>query len=380
MAATESGSAGALVLVAALALPGVLPAARADSAPDSGMIGLRTLHYREHQPGLDRIGISSPSLVFMAPLAGEWSLSGEFVADNLSGASPRYHTAISGASRMTDKRVAADLHLKRYLNNGSVGLKVAYSKENDYRSSALSIQGTVESEDRNTTLLWGLGGAGDRINPVNQAVLDERKRSIDALLGVVQVLTPVDIAQFTLAYNAGHGYYSDPYKTFDNRPRERSQTALTAKWNHHYGDSGGVSRLSYRYARDSYDLHSHTIGEEYVQPIADGWTLTPALRYYTQSAAWFYADPNYSPIFGPPFLTGVVLRNHPILSMDQRLAAFGALTLEFKVSKQLAPEWTADLKLARYEQRGSWRIFGSGSPGLAPLTADWIEVGIYRQW
>lgn len=366
--------------MAALALPGLLPSARAESAPDSSMIGIRNLHYREHQPNLERITVNSPSLVFMTPLAGEWTLNGELVIDNLSGASPRYHTAISGASNMQDKRTAADLRLKRTLSNGSVTLGAAYSNENDYRSAALSIQGTVDSGDRNTTLLWGLGGANDKINPVNLAVRDERKRSADALLGVAQVLTPVDVAQLSLGYTTGHGYYSDPYKTFDNRPRERRQTALTAKWNHHFNASGGSSRLSYRYASDSYGVRSHTIGEEYVQPISEGWTLTPALRYYTQSAAWFYADPNYHPILGPPFLAGISLRTRPILSLDQRLAAFGALTVEFKVSKQLTPEWAADLKLARYEQRSSWRIFGGSSPGLAPLTADWIEVGIYRRW
>lgn len=369
-----------MVLAAALALPGLHPAARAESAPDSGMIGLRNLHYREYQPNLERIGVDSPSLVFMAPLAGEWTLSGEWVTDSLSGASPRYHSAISGASNMKDRRNAADLRLKRYLDNGSVSFGAAHSIENDYRSTALSLQGTVDSENRNTTLLWGLGGASDRINPVNQAVQDERKRSVDALLGLVQVLTPADIVQLSLGYNVGHGYYSDPYKTFDNRPREHSQTTLNARWNHHFGAGGGSSRLSYRYASDSYRVHSHTLGEEYVQPLGDGWTLTPGLRYYTQSAAWFYADPNYDPILGPPFLAGVSLRTHPILSMDQRLSAFGALTVEFTLSKQFSAAWSADLKVARYEQRGSWRVIGSGSPGLAPLTADWIELGIYRKW
>ncbi|MBI3524164.1 MAG: DUF3570 domain-containing protein [Betaproteobacteria bacterium] len=367
--------------MAALALPGLLPgSANAESTPGGSMIGLRNLHYREHQPGLERIDVNSPSLVFMTPLAGEWVFSGTLVTDNLSGASPRYHTAISGASVMQDRRNASDLRLKRILNNGSVSFGLANSNENDYHSTALSIQGAVDSEDRNTTWQWGLGGARDTINPVNLAVRNEHKRSFDGLLGVVRVLTPADIAQLNLGYSAGHGYYSDPYKTFDNRPREHSQTTLTAKWNHHFSDSDGSSRLSYRYARDSYQVRSHTISEEYVQPVGNGWTLAPALRYYTQSAARFYADPNYNPVLGPPFLAGVSLRAHPILSLDQRLSAFGALTVEFKVSKQLGAEWSADLKLSRYQQRSSWRLFGNGSPGLAPLTANWVEAGIYRQW
>ncbi len=368
------------MLSAALALPGLLPAASAEPAPAGGMIGLRNLSYRESQPGLERVGSNSPSLVFLVPLAGEWALSGDLVTDNVSGASPRYHTAISGASQMKDRRNAADLQLKRYLEDGSVSVGLARSNENDYASTALSLQGTVDSKDRNTTLLWGLGGASDTINPVNLAVRNEQRHSIDAMLGVAQVLTPADLVQFSLGYNRGRGYFSDPYKIFDNRPRRLNQTALSAKWNHHFDAADGTSRFSYRYATNSDGVRSHTLGEEYVQAFGEGWSVTPALRYYSQSAARFYVDPIYDPLFGAPFPAGVAIFQHPLLTMDQRLSAFGALTLEAKLARQLSAQWSADLKLARYEQRSAWRWFGRGSPGLAPLTAHWLEIGLYRRW
>ena len=373
-------STGALVLSAALALPGLLPTASAEPAPSGGMIGLRNLSYRESQPGLERVGSNSPSLVFLLPLAGEWALSGDLVTDNVSGASPRYHTAISGASQMKDRRNAADLQLKRYLEDGSVSVGLARSNENDYGSTALSLQSTVDSKDRNTTLLWGLGGASDKINPVNLAVHNEQRHSIDAMLGVAQVLTPADLVQFSLGYNRGRGYFSDPYKIFDNRPRQLSQTTLSAKWNHHFDAADGTSRFSYRYGSNSDGVRSHTLGKEYVQAFAEGWSVTPGLRYYSQSAARFYVDPTYDPLFGAPFPAGVAIFAHPLLSMDQRLSAFGALTLEAKLARQLSAQWSADLKLARYEQRSAWRWFGRGSPGLAPLTAHWFEIGLYRRW
>ncbi|MCX7056623.1 MAG: DUF3570 domain-containing protein, partial [Proteobacteria bacterium] len=46
--------------------------------------------------------------------------------------------------------------------------------------------------------------------------------------------------------------------------------------------------LGYRYSRDDWGIHSHTLSIEWVQPIGHGWTVTPGLRYYTQSAADFY--------------------------------------------------------------------------------------------
>ena len=36
------------------------------------------------------------------------------------------------------------------------------------------------------------------------------------------------------------------------------------------------------------------------------------------------------------------------------------------------------MKLAFYRQRASWRVGGSGSPGLEPFSARWIEAGIAK--
>ena len=35
-----------------------------------------------------------------------------------------------------------------------------------------------------------------------------------------------------------------------------------------------------------------------------------------------------------------------------------------------------DASYVRYEQRGDWRLGGHGSPGLAPFSAQWFEVGV----
>ncbi|OGA03768.1 MAG: hypothetical protein A3H35_13385 [Betaproteobacteria bacterium RIFCSPLOWO2_02_FULL_62_17] len=367
------------MLAAALALPGVLPA-RAETAPEYGMIGVRYLHYLDEQSGLRRITVNSPSLVFLAPIAGEWSLEGGLTTDNVSGASPRYHTLVAGASKMNDRRRAGDLRLTRYLPWGTLAVGAAYSVEHDYGSKALSVQASVSTEDKNTTLHFGLGGANDTINPVNTVVVNEKKRTTDLLLGVTRVVTRKDIVQFNLTQSAGHGYYTDPYKTFDTRPRERIHNAVSGKWNHHFSGSGGTSRLSYRFSSDSFKTRAHTFSEEYVQPLPEGWTLTPSLRYYSQSAANFYVDAVYDPVLGPPFLAGIRPGSRQYISMDQRLSAFGAVTYGIKIARQFGPDWSAEVKLDRYEQRGSWAMFGNGSKGLDNLTANFVQIGLYRRW
>jgi hypothetical protein len=371
----ESGMA-ASILSAALMLPGVQ--AHAEAPPTNGVISVGYLDYQDSQSGLDRIRVHAPSVSIMTPVAGVWSVSGTLVKDDVSGASPRYHTAVSGASRMSDDRKAGDVALTRYLERGSVTVGAAYSTEHDYVSRALSLQGSYESEDRNTTWSAGIGHSDDKIDPVNRIVTNERKRTTNFLLGVTQVLTVNDVAQLTLGYDDGSGYFSDPYKTFDNRPRSRTETTLLARWNHHIAATDGTTRLSYRYYRDSFGIRGHTLGAEYVQPLSDGWTLTPEVRLYTQSAASFYYDPVYDSKLGAPFPPGY--NGTGYMSADQRLSGFGAVTLGLKASKQIDKLWSVDAKVSAYQQRGSWRLFHQGSPGLDAFRAQTVQIAINRQW
>lgn len=370
---------GSTILSAALVLPG-MSVAYAEIAPEHGSISLKYLNYEDSQPGLKRITANSPSIAIVAPFAGEWMVEGTLNSDDVSGASPRYHTAVSGASKMHDKRTAGDVSLTRYFSNGTLTVGTAYSTEHDYISRALSIQGSVSSEDKNTSWTFGVGASNDRINPVNKIVVDEKRNTVDFLVGVTQALTAADIAQFTFTYGLGDGYFSDPYKAFDNRPRVRNKASLLAQWNHHFSGTDGTSRLSYRYYADTYQIKAHTLTGEYIQPLPWGWTVTPSARLYTQSAASFYFDPVYDARLGEPFPPGFVPGSNQSVSADQRLSGFGAITLGIKLAKQLTRDWSADIKWESYEQRGSWRMFHQGSPGLQPLRAQILQVGVSRQW
>ena len=370
---------GQSLLAAAMLLPGIGPV-HAETAPESGAISIRYLYYREDQPGLERIAVQAPSIYVLAPLAGQWSLAASATADDVSGATPRYHTTVSGASRMSDLRKAGDVTLTRYLRRATVGVSAAYSIEHDYRSRALSLQASLASEDSNTTWNLALGGAHDSIDPVNRIVSGEGRTTRSLLAGVTQVLSPLDIAQFTLTHSSGHGYYSDPYKLVDQRPRSRRQSTLLLQWNHRFAGLGGTGRFSYRYYSDSFGIAAHALGADYVQSLAPGWSVTPSLRLYAQRAADFYFDPAYDAGLGPPFPPGHVFGGAGFSSSDQRLSAFGVVTVGLKLARQISPDWSVDLKLERYEQRGAWRVFGRGSPGLAPTRALSLQLGVTRQW
>lgn len=362
---------GAALLGAAMALP---LSVHAESAPDRAQASLKYLDYLDSQPGADRVRVRATAFEVVAPVSGEWAVGGTLVADSISGASPIFHT--SGLTKLHDRRTALDTTATRYFTDATLTVGANVSTESDYLSRGVSVQGSLANESRNTTWTAGLGINSDDINPTTGIVHGETKHVKKLLLGVTQVLTADDIVQFNLGTSRGRGYYSDPYKIFDNRPRQRNDKTFVVRWKHHVAATAGVFSLGYRYFSDTWDIKSHTLDVDYVHPLGSGWSVAPLLRFYDQSAASFYMD---SDPRSNPFATA---RPNPAAyrSGDQRLSAFGARTVGIKVVKQIDADWQADFKIERYEQRAEWRFSGDGSPGLAPFHARMFQLGLSRQF
>ena len=369
---------GSALLGAAIGLA-ASPQAVAETVPERGSISFRYLDYVDRQTDLERIRIVAPAVMITAPVAGAWLIDGSFVSDAVSGTSPAYHTVARSAAKITDRRDAVSAGVTRYWPWGTLKVGAAYSTESDYVSRALSALGSVSSDDKNTTVNFGIGATHDVINPVNKRTVDGTKATYEATAGVTQVLTPVDLVQLSLSFAQGRGYFSDPYKLLDERPRQRGQSVAMARWNHHFDSIEGTSRLSYRYYSDNWDVKAHTLTLEYVQFFAHGWTLTPQLRFHSQGAARFYRDVNPAAptrISVPPGYEPGVTE----LSFDQRLSAFGARTFGLKLGKQINADWQVDVKFEHYEQRGGWHLGSNGSPGLAPFSARTVQAGFTRQF
>ena len=370
---------GAALIAAGMALP-LSNSAFAEAAPEKGIVAFKYLNYEDSQPDVERISVNAYSVSAMAPIAGTWSITTTYTNDSVSGASPEYHSHVSGASKIHENRQAVDLGVTHYLSKGSVTVGSSYSSENDYISRGYSAQASIETEDKNTTFTFGGSYTTDTINPSNDKTSFYDKRTTAGLFGITKVLTKRDIVQLNFGYSNGHGYFSDPYKSYDRRPEKRQSKTVMTRWNHHFDGTDGTTHLSYRYYTDTFGISAHTLGLEYVQPFANGWTLTPLVRYYSQTAADFYIPVDSSGIspeaiyryYSDPLL--------PPVSLDQRLSAFGAFTFGIKVEKRIAKDWLFNVKYENYEQRPSWSITGGGDPGLEPLNARFIQVGLSREF
>jgi len=360
---------GAL-LAAALALPGVLPAgAQAQTMPDTGLVKVTYLGYRDWQPGADRMKVESPALYVMAPFAGKWLAEGNLVYDAMSGASPLYFNTLSAAS-VTDYRTAGDARLTRYFDRVSIGAGGGYSGERDFISRFGSVDLRWWTADRNTTIAFAAGGASDLVNPVNQVVVNATRHTIDLLAGITQNLSPTQAIQSNVTYSTGHGYYSDPYKSFDTRPDSRRIVAWLTRYNQYFPERDGTLKLAYRWLHDSFGANSNMVEAAWNQPLPMGFALEPNVRYLSQASASFYHD--------PPFPSGY--RFGQLYTADTRLAAWGAVTIGAWLVKSLADGWTVDLKYQYYRQQPGWRLGGSGSPGIEPFVASWWQLGVAKSF
>jgi Protein of unknown function (DUF3570) len=373
----ESPRLAKAILAAALAIPGITLSSSASAAtpPERGALTIKRLNYQDSQPGWDRIHVDTTLFGATIPIDDDWSMTGGLALDTVSGASPTYHSQRRGSGKMEEFRRAEDISVTRYFPLASVTLGFSHSGEGDYWSNALSLRLSLSSDDKNTTYDIGVGGNKDTINVPIAGVNYETKRGMDVLVGITQVMSQTDIVQVNLSHLRGQGFYTDPYKFFDNRPRKKDQSTLVVKWNHHVKAWGTTERFSYRYYTDSFGIRAHTLGLEHVHPLLDGWTLTPALRLHSQSAADFFVG-----VVNPPFPTipAGFIPGTTIISQDQRLSAFGARTFGLKAAKELGPDWSVDARYEHYEQRGSWRIGGAGSSGMEPFRARSVIVGVTR--
>jgi len=389
----KSRTATALLASAAMLLPSAKNAC-ADAPPEQGVVSMRYLNYHDYQKGdtdltagmsRDRIDVNALSFYGMMPIAGNWSIAGTFTEDSVSGASPAYHGAgfpadsMSGAS--AEIRYSGDLKLTRYFSRGTLSVGGSYSEESDYISRGCSLNGTWSTESRNTTFSLGTAYSSDTIFLNKSTVVASkqsdtpgRKRIVSGLFGVTQVMSQNDIVQMTATYAHGDGYYSDPYKDPDVRPGKRNMFTFMTRWNHHFDGPDGTARFSYRYYNDSFGIVAHTFDLEYMQPLPNGWEITPMVRFYSQSAADFYVPTGDDPLAPTPVPPGA---EH--YSEDQRLSAFGAFSYGVKVSKELGRSWTADVQYENYQQRYNWCINGDGDSGIPSFRFRNIQLGLSRK-
>lgn len=367
-------------MAAALALPILAVPARA-GAVEVGEVGIAVLRYQER--GLMRV--TEPIAWARARFADVWELHASAAIDVVSGASPQLVSNVGGRPVQTitgasvdDRRKTGDVKVARRFGEATLAASYLVSREEDYRSKALGLEGRMDFDQRNTTLALGYGRARDRVGSSDNPRLDEPRDTREYLAGVTRVLTPTSAVQSTLTVTRGRGWYNDPYKTTfsvrpgggfllsaDLRPASRDTLAWLTRYRRHFASLRGTLQADYRFYHDDWGIRAHTLEAAWHQRLDERWALRPALRYYTQSAARFY-----SPVVPFP---------QPALqSSDQRLAAFGGLSPSLRVIRRDQSGWSVEATAGYVHNARGLRLGGAGSEAFETLRAWYGIVSVSR--
>jgi hypothetical protein len=367
---------------AAFALPILALPVKAGAA-EVGEIGFSLLGYKER--GLMRV--TEPVLWGRAQFLETWEVQASAAVDIISGASPRLVTnqggrpvqVITGAS-VDDRRNTADVKVTRRFGELSLAGSAAYSDEEDYTSRAFGLEGRLDLNQRNTTLIAGYGQSKDRVGSSDDPLLDEPRKVREHLVGVTQVVSQTALVSSTLAWSRGRGWYNDPYKltfTFfpsggpllvaDLRPDHRNSVAWLTRFRNHFPSIGGTLQADYRLFHDDWGITAHTLEVAWSHALDDRWSVRPALRYYTQDAADFYSPTATRP---PSALQ----------SSDQRLAAFGGLSPSLRVILRFDDKTTFEATAGYVHNARQLHLGGGGSDSFETLRAYYGLVGITRSF
>jgi len=372
----------AALMKAAVALPILAVPAKAGAAEVSE-VGFTLLGYKEK--GLMKV--TEPIVWAKGTVAQVWDVQASGLLDIVSGASPEGISnlggkpvqTITGAS-VADHRKQADVKVTRHLGDLAVGVSGAWSTEEDYFSRAFGVNATYDLDQKNTTLAAGVARSGDIVGSSDDPSLHEARVTREYLVGITQVLSRAAVVQSTLTHSRGRGWYNDPYRYTltaypglglapvffrDKRPPNRDGWSWLTRYRRHFADAEGSLQADYRFYRDDWGIRSHTFEVGWQQSLGERFAVRPGLRYYTQSAARFYAP--LVPVVQPEEL-----------SSDQRMAAFGGISPSLKLIARFDNGFTVEGTAGYSRESASLRFGGSGSELFVPLRAVYGLVTVIK--
>lgn len=337
---------------------------------------------RDVQSGATSAAVSPVSFFFPTAPAN-------LLVDSRSGATiseDRSHVGFSADYNLVDSKYGVTLY---------------YSTEHDYEVKAAGVRGQWNFNKNNTIFTAGISYSSERFKPVvsgGEIILSRVSGDKDVqkyYISLKQDLTKYNYVQASLEYQYDHGFLDDAYKASyiygdaittgqaraqslfapgaflppalnagitvarERRPSHRFLWTPLLRFVTYVPYTDGSLHFDYRYSDGSWHTRSHTFELSYYQPFLTKWEFSPRVRYYSQERAKFYA-----PIFDvtggtAPFPASPLVGNQ--FSSDYRLAGFGTLGFEAKLSYAIFSKMTVGLLGGYYRRSSSYKI-GSQDP------------------
>jgi hypothetical protein len=295
---------------------------------------------------------AAPSTTATSPASVPSSSSGSASSSSSSGTPATSQPAsVPGSSSdipladFSDTRWAFNLGLSKRVGQHTPGTLLSFSQESDYQSMGISLQDAIDFNRKTTTLLVGGALTHDALSPANGRE-NSTKDTVDALLGITQVLTPTTLLTANIAVGQVTGFISDPYKvvelngnlTYEKRPDSKTKQIVYLAINQFITPLDAGIELGLRHYGDSFGLSAETLSLAWYQKLGNHFILSPSLRYYTQTAADFY-DVRFT---GSP----------EFYSSDYRVSAFTGTSFGLKLTWLPTSRFALDAGVERYQQKG----------------------------
>lgn len=293
--------------------------------------------------------------------------------DSISGASPTgaYPTAetttsASGTvtasgnipqSNYQDTRKSVGLSYGRAFGANLPTVSLNYARENDYTARSIGFTDAWTLAGGRATLHFGVAFSRDLVSPVknpvtnpNGADLSYPKNTNGFSLGATWVFGERDLADLSFSLMNLSGYLTDPYKVVpvgpldslenlpEQRPDSRSRKAVVAKYSHYFLWGASVNVL-YRYYNDDWSISANTLDLTYNQKFGPDWIVSPEIRFYTQTGAYFFANRFLVP--------------QTYMSADYRLSPFSSFLGGLTVSHRLVESLSANVGVTILSQHSN---------------------------
>ncbi len=249
-------------------------------------------------------------------------------------------------SEIEDERWAFNVDVTKRIGDHSVGGVLSISTESDYESYGLAVRDAIDFNKKNTTLTLGAAYTHDLVDVFYRGNT-ENKDTVDLLVGLTQVLSPLTLFTVNLSLSEASGFMADPYKVVDlngelvpeTRPDNKEKHILYLALNQAVPDLNGAAEISYRYYDDTFGIQAHTFQLAWFQKVGAHVVLRPSVRWYEQTEADFY---------------GLHFTGSPEdYSSDYRISALRAIGYGIKLIWSPNTKCAFDIGYERYEQEGT---------------------------
>jgi hypothetical protein len=331
----------------------------------------------------ERYGVISQQFQLATPVSSDAALNVSATHEVMSGSSPWYVApgpdnrpiqVMSGATIHDHRSAVSASWTQGTGSSGGTTYSASYSAERDYHATALGIE---HSLPLNAALTLGVGGSfsHDLISPVDAQLygrVEHGQKNTGSLFGsLAWVIDRSSVLQTGIQANSEHGFLSDPYKLVtvgegtihDLRPDQRDEAAWLVRYRRAFNGPDAALHLDFRYAQDNWGVTSQTLEAAWYQTLPARWELVPALRYYSQQQARFYA-----PFFSDPSA-------HKYFTSDYRLGTFGAFSASLNLRKQVGA-WVFSGGFERYHAATDYALGGADAavPAVVSYTRAFIGL------